>query len=52
MRNADRIGITNYPGDGPELMQVSRLAAEKNMLVLNHYWKPEVLNRIAGSSYR
>lgn len=38
----------NYPDDGSNLMQVYRFAAEKNMLVLNHWWKPEVLDRIAA----
>jgi len=27
-----------YPGDGPNLMEVYRFAAEHNMLVLNHQW--------------
>lgn len=37
----------NYPGDGPNLMQVYRFAAENNRLVLNHYGEPDVLERIS-----
>jgi len=36
-----------YPGDGPNLMEVYRFAAKRNMLVINHYWPPEVLWKIA-----
>jgi predicted TIM-barrel fold metal-dependent hydrolase len=36
-----------YPGDGPNLMEVYRFAADRNMLVLNHHWPGDVLLRIA-----
>ena len=37
----------HYPGDGPNLMTVYEFAAEYGMLVLNHAWTHEVLDRIA-----
>ena len=36
-----------YPGDGPNLMRVYRFAAERGMLVLNHYWTDAEMSRIA-----
>ena len=37
-----------YPGDGPNLMEVYRFAEAHNMLLINHMWPPEVLEKIAG----
>lgn len=37
----------NYPGDGPNLMDLYRFAADHNMLVINHSWPGDVLLRIA-----
>jgi len=37
----------NYPPDGPNLMRVYRFAADKNMLVLNHHWPSDVLDRLS-----
>ena len=37
----------NYPGDGPNLMRLYRFAAERRMLVMNHWWAVDVLGRIA-----
>ena len=37
----------DYPGDGPQMMKIYRFAAEHNMLIVNHYWSPDVLGRIA-----
>ena len=36
-----------YPGEGPNLMELYRFAQERGMLVFNHYWPPEELARIA-----
>lgn len=36
----------DYPGDGPQMMRIYRFAAKHNMLILNHAWRPEVLERI------
>ena len=38
----------NYPGDGPNLMRVYSYAAEHSMLVFNHAWNRDVIERIAG----
>jgi predicted TIM-barrel fold metal-dependent hydrolase len=37
----------NYPGDGPNLMQLYAYADEHNMLVFNHAWAPEVIRKVA-----
>jgi len=37
----------HYPGDGPALMELYRFAAERGMLVFNHWWSPEEMGRIA-----
>lgn len=36
-----------YPGDGPNLMLLYRFAAIHNMLVINHWWTFDELERIA-----
>ena len=36
-----------YPGDGPNLMELYRFARERGMLLFNHMWTPEELARIA-----
>lgn len=37
----------NHPGDGPPMKRIYRFAAQHNMLIVNHYWRPEVLARVA-----
>ncbi len=37
----------NLPGDDPALMRIYRFAARHQLFILNHYWTPEVLGRIA-----
>lgn len=37
----------NHPGNSPKMMRIYRFAARHNMLILNHYWTPEVLDSIA-----
>lgn len=37
----------NYPGNGPNLMAVYEYAANRGMLVLNHFWTEEVLMKIS-----
>lgn len=37
----------SYPGDGPNLMAVYEYAAEHRMLVFNHTWEPDVIEKIA-----
>jgi len=37
----------NYPGDGPNLMEVYRFASRYGMLVANHHWEIRVLSRLA-----
>jgi len=36
-----------YPGDGPNLMEVYRFAAEHKMLILNHQWSTAEIAKIA-----
>jgi predicted TIM-barrel fold metal-dependent hydrolase len=36
-----------YPGDGPNLMALYEFAAERNMLILNHFWSEDEIRRIA-----
>ncbi|KPK81493.1 MAG: hypothetical protein AMJ81_10550 [Phycisphaerae bacterium SM23_33] len=37
----------DYPGDGPNLMALYRFAADRNMLILNHSWTNQEMDRIA-----
>jgi predicted TIM-barrel fold metal-dependent hydrolase len=37
----------NYPGDGPNLMEVYEYADQRGMLILNHRWEPDVLRGIS-----
>jgi len=36
-----------YPGDGPNMMEVYRFAADRNMLVFNHSWTLDEIRGIA-----
>ncbi len=37
-----------YPGDGPNLMALYEYAADRNMLILNHYWAPKEIMEISA----
>ena len=37
----------NYPGDGPVLMAVYEFAAEHSMILFNHHWSYDELDRLA-----
>jgi predicted TIM-barrel fold metal-dependent hydrolase len=37
----------NHPGDSSQMRRIYHFAADHNMLILNHHWPSEVLDRIA-----
>ncbi len=39
----------NYPGDGPNLMAVYEFAARRGMIVFNHSWRQNVIEKISAA---
>jgi len=39
----------NYPGDGPNLMAVYEFAARRGMIVFNHGWRTNVIEKISAA---
>jgi predicted TIM-barrel fold metal-dependent hydrolase len=39
----------NYPGDGPNLMAVYEFAARRGMIVFNHAWRENVIEKLSAA---